>query len=156
MKLAGGCFCGALRYAVDGDLGPCVHCHCAFCRRIHGAPFTTVVMMSKRAFAWLPESAEPARWTTPAGNVRQFCATCAAPTFNYSTQVDLGSLVVGSLPDADQPEPWAHVNVESKSPRFAIRDGLPQYPAWPGAAELRALAHGRPNVWLPDELLALL
>ena len=42
MKLAGGCRCGALRYQVDGDLGPVANCHCAFCRRIHGAPFTTI------------------------------------------------------------------------------------------------------------------
>jgi hypothetical protein len=156
VKLAGGCHCGALRFAVDGDLGPCVNCHCAFCRRIHGAPFTTIVMISKAAFAWSPGSAEPARWTTPAGNVRQFCGTCASPTFNYSTQVDLGSLVVGSLRDPQQPAPWAHVNVESKSPVFEIRDDLPQYAAWPKADELRALARGRANVWLPEEILRLL
>ena len=58
MKLAGGCRCGALRYQVDGDLGPVANCHCAFCRRVHGAPFTTIVFLSRDAFAWAPGSAE--------------------------------------------------------------------------------------------------
>jgi hypothetical protein len=156
VKLSGGCRCGALRYEVDGDLGPVVNCHCAFCRRIHGAPFTTIVFLSHHAFAWAPGSAEPARWTTPAGNIRQFCGVCASPVCNYSTAVDLASLVVASLPDERQPAPWMHVNTESMSPHHEIRDGLPRFAAWPTPDELRAIARGRPDVWLPEEILRLL
>lgn len=156
MKASGGCRCGALRYGVDGDLGPVANCHCAFCRRVHGAPFTTIVFLSHDAFAWAPGSAEPARWTTPAGNIRQFCGVCASPVCNYSTAVDLASLVVSSLPDERQPAPWMHVNTESMSPHHEIRDGLPRFAAWPTADELRAIARGRPDVWLPEEILRLL
>jgi hypothetical protein len=156
VKLAGGCRCGALRYTFEGDLGPVANCHCAFCRRVHGAPFTTIVFVSRKAFAWEPGSAEPSRWTTPAGNVRQFCGTCAAPICNYSTAVDLASLVVASLPDAQQPRPWLHVNTESMAPHHEIRDDLPRFPAWPSADELCALARGRADVWLPEDVLRLL
>jgi hypothetical protein len=29
--IEGGCLCGKLRYAVDGDIGEVSHCHCSMC-----------------------------------------------------------------------------------------------------------------------------
>ncbi len=39
MTMEGGCFCGAIRYQVDGPPRRVTHCHCLHCRRTSGAPF---------------------------------------------------------------------------------------------------------------------
>lgn len=30
--IEGGCLCGKVRYAIDGDIGEVSHCHCSMCR----------------------------------------------------------------------------------------------------------------------------
>jgi hypothetical protein len=90
---------------------------------------------------------------TPHGNRRHFCGYCASPLFNVAAAGELAAVVIGSLQDAEQPAPWAHVNTESKAPWYAISDGLPAFPSWPAAAELRALADDHRCDWLPRQLL---
>jgi len=127
----GGCLCGALRYELTGPFGPIWNCHCAFCRRIHGAAFTTVAMMARSAFRWIDESAEPKTFATPMGSVRHFCGTCATPICNFPSEPALLSLVVSSLDEDLERLPWAHVNLESKAPWFQVGDDLPQFSGYP-------------------------
>ena len=47
MKLGGGCLCGAVRYESDALTGPIAHCHCATCRKAHGAAFATTARASR-------------------------------------------------------------------------------------------------------------
>lgn len=150
-RRTGRCLCGDLAYAASADLAPVVHCHCGFCRRAHGAPFTTIGFLPASALAWRPSSAEPARFTTPAGNVRYFCARCSAPLYNTTPGVDIACVVVSSLDDDLQPAPWFHVNLESKAPWFEIRDDLPRFEAWPSPEEVRELARAR-GLRVPDAL----
>ena len=65
----GGCQCGLVRYEVTAELGPVFHCHCAFCRRIHGAAFTTIALLPREAFDWLSGSGHVARFLTPGGSL---------------------------------------------------------------------------------------
>lgn len=150
-RRTGRCLCGDLAYAVTADLAPVVHCHCGFCRRVHGAAFTTVAFLPATALSRLPSSGEPSRFTTPAGNVRHFCRRCSTPVYNTRAGVDIACLVVSSLADELQPSPWFHVNVESKAPWFEIGDDLPRFEAWPSPSEVREFARAR-NLQLPDQL----
>lgn len=155
MRRTGGCRCGALRFALEGPTGPVVHCHCAFCRRVHGAAFTTIAFFPAPAFSWHADSAEPHRWTTPAGNVRHFCGGCATPIYNLAPALDVACLVIGSLArDEDAPEVWFHVNLESMAPWHTIGDDLPRFEGWPDPATIRELARTRPDAWLPAFLRA--
>lgn len=153
MLRAGSCFCGALGYEIAGPLGPVASCHCAFCRRIHGAAFTTVALVASEAISWLPSSSEPSRFTTPLGSVRHFCGQCASPLWNQTPNAGLAAVVVFSLVDGDQPLPWMHVNIESKAPWSTLRDGLPQFVGWPAAEALERLLQKHPGSWRPHQLL---
>ena len=148
-----GCRCGELQYTVSHSFGPVVNCHCAFCRRVHGAAFTTVAFVPRASVAWLRGEGDASVYTTPLGNQRHFCGRCASPLFNVGGAGGLAAVVVGSLQDSDQPDPWAHVNLESKAAWHQISDGLPQFASWPVANELRALANARGCGWLPEQLL---
>jgi hypothetical protein len=102
--------------------------------------------------SWLSSSAEPARFTTPLGNIRHFCGACATPLWNCTPDRSLAAVVVASLAEAHQPPPWMHVNTESKAPWFAILDALPQFSAWPSRDELARLLAARPGAWDPRPL----
>ena len=41
----GSCLCGSIQYVIDDNLKFIVNCHCRFCRKAHGAPFTTLLFM---------------------------------------------------------------------------------------------------------------
>ena len=150
-RLTGRCLCGELAYAASGDLAPVLNCHCSFCRRVHGAAFTTVAFLPVSALDRPGSSAEPARFTTPAGNIRHFCPRCSTPVYNTRPGVDIACLVVSSLAEESQPSPWFHANTESKAPWFEIRDDLPRFEAWPSPREVRELARAR-NLRIPDQL----
>ena len=152
LEFTGGCRCGHLRYRVTGPLGPVANCHCGFCRRVHGAAFTTVAFISPETFAWLSPPEAASRYHTPLGAVRHFCGRCASPIFNFSPALELGAVVTHSL-ETVQPAPWAHVNTESKVPWLPIADGLPQFPAWPSPDQLRELLRAHPGAWVPQRLL---
>ena len=39
-----------MRYRLTGPFGPVANCHCGFCRRVHGAAFTTVAFVAPDSF----------------------------------------------------------------------------------------------------------
>ncbi len=119
------------------------HCHCRFCRQIHGAAFTTIALVPRTALRWLHGSAEAATYATPRGSVRHFCGVCTAPICNHPLEPDLLCLVVTSLDDDSRVEPWAHFNTEAKAPWFTIQDDLPQFATGPTPEEWAALARAR-------------
>ncbi len=152
MIRTGSCRCGHLEYQLVGEFAPVVNCHCSFCRRVHGAAFTTVAFLPATGFSWLSSPGRSSTYTTPAGNVRHFCGRCASPVCNLRPGVDVACVVVASLLEEHQLPPWAHVNTESKAPWYKIADGLPQFREWPTPDELRELAREHGST-LPPELL---
>jgi hypothetical protein len=141
-----------VRYRFSGPFGPVANCHCGFCRRVHGAAFTTVAFVDPRSFEWTSPPDAVSRWQTPLGAVRHFCGGCASPIFNFSAPLELGAIVTQSL-DGAQPAPWVHVNVESKAPWLVIADALPQFATWPSPDQLRALLDAHPGAWVPRGLV---
>jgi hypothetical protein len=64
-----GCLCGTVRYRARFPSKWVAHCHCAMCRRAHGAPSVTWVCVPADGFA-LQEGAEVERG---------FCRRCGSP-----------------------------------------------------------------------------
>lgn len=129
---------------VDSDLQPIVNCHCKFCRKAHGAPFTTVLFMPYASLTITAGTDLLARY--PIQNPdsdRCFCAKCGTRLFNHAPAVGMMSLIVATL-DVDAPlQPLAHFNTESKCAWFEINDDLPQFATTPAPAEFARLL-GRP------------
>ncbi len=124
--LEGGCYCGAVRYAVTGEPFDATLCHCADCRRIAGAP----------AVAWFTAKAEQVRFTgrdatrfasSPAVT-RTFCPVCGTGLTFASTKapgdVDLAT---ATLDDPGLVPPANHVWVGEALAWEVVGDGLPRY-----------------------------
>jgi len=129
-EITGSCLCGGIRYAVDGPLGPVVHCHCSMCRKATGAAFRTRAAVPSAAFHWRAGESLLARFESSPGEERTFCRVCGSTLVTlFRDRPDEIGLALGTL-DADPGvRPWAHVFVGSKAPWYEIEDDLPRFSA---------------------------
>jgi hypothetical protein len=100
--LTGGCLCGAVRYAYEGDVGAAGYCHCADCRRVSGSAFGISVRVDASQFRIV--RGRP-RTFTKAGDsgrlvTRAFCGDCGSPLFTLPPErPDVVFIKAGSLDD---------------------------------------------------------
>jgi hypothetical protein len=112
---AGGCLCGALRYATEGEPARIVYCHCRFCQRATGSAYLVELMYAKTHFRLT--QGRPATYDlTSAGSGKRvtinFCSTCGTKLFLDLARVpdDIG-LYAGTL---DDPNWWTRDAAKSK------------------------------------------
>lgn len=131
MTRTGRCYCGAVRYELDGELGPLINCHCQYCRRAHGAAFVTLSPVQRTNFR-LTAGDEALREHRNAEGMRYFCDRCGSRLFNRPLSDDaLLVLVIATLDVEPTKKPIIHINVESKASWYDILDDLPKYQALP-------------------------
>ena len=73
----GSCLCGTVAWRATAPLENMSHCHCAMCRKAHGAAFATYASVSRDAFEWLSGAGEAASYESSPGFHRAFCRHCA-------------------------------------------------------------------------------
>ncbi|MGX4640416.1 GFA family protein [Massilia sp. SYSU DXS3249] len=126
MILQGGCYCGAVRYVVDGDTYHSTLCHCRDCRRIAGAP--AVAWFSAGMAALRFSHGNPATYRSSAHVLRGFCATCGTTlTFQddrYPEEIDIAT---ASLDDPESVPPQDHTFVQERLRWMHTLDDLPEY-----------------------------
>lgn len=121
---AGGCLCGAVRYAVRGPLRDVIACHCTQCRRSTGHYFAATaarrenfVLTEQRGLRWYQSS--------PAAR-RGFCAECGSNLFWDGKDYAHISITAGSLDGPTGLRLAKHIFVADKGDYYAIADGAPQ------------------------------
>jgi hypothetical protein len=124
-----------------------VNCHCRFCRKAHGAPFTTLLLMPFNKFELLEGKALLASFEVKTLNsLRLFCSNCGTRLYNHSPSKGMISLMVASLDTPAALHPVANINVESKCSWYQINDGLPQFSSVPSPREFGQLLESRKPV----------
>ena len=126
--IRGSCLCGAIRYEIDGALGPAGHCHCTMCRKAHGAAFGTYARVKNKDFRVVSGAEHIHRFKSSASIVRTFCDTCGS-TLQYisASKPQSFALALGTLDDDPGVRPVEHIFVRSKAPWYEITDELPQH-----------------------------
>ncbi len=139
----GSCLCESIRYEIESDLKAVVNCHCRFCSKAHGAPFTTLLFMPFARLTIVAGEGLIARHHLEKANAdRCFCEKCGTRLYNHAPAAGMISLVVATLEEGGALRPVAHINTESKCASFQIGDGLPQFASMPPPAEFRQLIAG--------------
>jgi hypothetical protein len=113
-RFTGGCLCGDVRFAAEGEPDRVGICHCLDCRKHHGALF--------HASAIFPEGAVTIEGETQNYAGRHFCPRCGSSVFGKTgeeVEVNLGSL---DAPDQFVPtyELWT-IRRESWLPEFPVK-----------------------------------
>ncbi len=73
----GGCFCGNIRYRVNGEVIWTGNCHCESCRRQTSSPLTTFFCIPTDAVSFSGDV--PKHYISSPGVRRTFCGTCGSP-----------------------------------------------------------------------------
>lgn len=110
--LAGGCQCGAIRYALYARPERTHLCHCRMCQKAVGGPFAPLAPVRRRDFAWTRGT--PGMFRSSAVAERGFCARCGTPlSFAYvdSNWIDV---TIGSLDHPAEAPPIRHFSTESR------------------------------------------
>lgn len=110
-KITGGCLCGKVRIAADGQPDRVSLCHCLDCRKHLGALFYASAVFPEDAVTIIGETRDYKGWF--------FCPTCGSSVFARSddeVEVHLGTL---DAPDQLRPtyETWC-IRRESWLPPF--------------------------------------
>ncbi|MEN3278183.1 MAG: hypothetical protein V7631_3973 [Massilia sp.] len=126
MLLQGGCYCGAVRYVVDGDNFHGTLCHCTDCRRMSGAP--AVAWFSAHMADLRFAQGNPATYHSSEHVLRGFCGTCGTTLSyqddRYPDEIDITS---ASLDDPEAVPPQDHTFVQDRLRWMHVADGLPEY-----------------------------
>ena len=121
--LAGGCQCGAVRYAIyEPPYNPHI-CHCRMCQKAFGSFFAPLVSIKNEGFAWT--HGEPGIFKSSEAVERRFCRDCGTPlSFSYHVS-DHISVSIGSLDQPTKVKPANQYGIESRLPYFAELHTLP-------------------------------
>ena len=124
--LSGGCFCGAVRYAVDGPETFACYCHCHSCQHAAGAPVVAWATYARDAFRIV--SGELHAYRSSPGVTRGICSHCGTSiSYEHSDRPGEIDLTVNSLDNPSTPVLKAHIWTEDKPDWFVIGDDLPVY-----------------------------
>jgi hypothetical protein len=123
----GGCFCGAIRYRIAGQVSNSMICHCGTCRRIAASPALAWITVEKKHFTLL--KGEPAEFHSSPTVRRRFCPACGTP-LTYERDDHGGGMDVTTC-SLDEPgafPPSHHSWLSHTIPWVGFGDGLPSFP----------------------------
>jgi hypothetical protein len=124
--IEGGCFCGALRYEIEGEPMGVTHCHCIHCRRTSGAPFITWAEVETSRFRYVKGS--PGSYSSRPTVTREFCTGCGTQlTYRRGDNPAEIDVTVGSFDSPESVRPVDHVWIDRMLPWAELKDGLPRH-----------------------------
>jgi hypothetical protein len=117
--IEGGCFCGAIRYAIDDGDYWSIDCHCTMCRRLHAAPYVTWLVVPTGKFRYT-SSARPVPYESSASGTRHRCAVCGTQVTCVNAQhPEIVDVAVGSLDAPERHPATREVFTDTRMPAFA-------------------------------------
>ncbi|MES9946257.1 MAG: GFA family protein [Candidatus Thiodiazotropha sp.] len=130
MQITGECFCGSVKYQVDGKLRDAKSCHCSRCRKAFNAQASAAAFVEPSDFKWLSGKELLTSYVRVHGYGLQFCKICGSTLCTIYKdevlQVSLGC--VNGQPDI---EIGQHIFVGSKANWEVMPEGVTQFKEWP-------------------------
>jgi len=128
-KHEGGCLCGSVRYAVEGEPTYSANCHCRSCQKAAGAGFVTWAGVAPKNFSVTRGKVKYAE--TSKGVQRGFCAQCGSSlTFGGDDWEDI-AVTAATLDDPSVTVPTSNVYLSHKQPWVPIDKALKQFNEFP-------------------------
>jgi hypothetical protein len=144
------CLCGQVRWEVDGPLKQpdpsdqplaalfLSHCHCSRCRKAHGAPYATFLVVPEKRFRITHGREQIETWRSGPG-ARSFCRTCGSVVPDGTGAFGYVGMPAGPFDDDLGVVPTSHLFVASKAPWVTLQDDLPRFDTYPEGLSSPAL-----------------
>jgi hypothetical protein len=131
MVLEGGCFCGAVRYKIDGSLGRTSACHCSRCRKaFSGASSVFAEIPDSGKLSWVTGEQELTAYTATKGWGLAFCRICGS-TLCGTFDGKVRGIALGTIDGDPGVQIEMHTFVGSKAAWDHIGGSAPQFEAEP-------------------------
>jgi len=122
MIRTGGCQCGAVRFAIEGDLGTASICHCRMCQKAFGSFFGPFVTAFNERLTWT--RGQPTYFQSSDLVRRGFCPACGTP-LTYVVQETTTELAIGAFDDPSDIAPVKQYSVHTRLPYVDDLAALP-------------------------------
>jgi len=129
--IAGGCRCGAVRYALAVDAVPGTYaCHCTICQRSTGASFAHQMPVLEDALTVTGElTAVPMPTLSGGLSVQRYCANCLTRIYNTNDAWPGRAIVrAGTVDGSERLSPRLHIYISTKQPWITLPENVPAYP----------------------------
>lgn len=133
MPITGECFCGDVKYEVDGKLFDGRSCHCSRCRKAFSAQASACAMVEPDEFRWTAGEDQVTHYVSQQGAALLFCGKCGS-TLGASFDGAVQMLTLGCLNGDPEVTIARHIFVGSKASWEVISpqtDGVPHYEEYP-------------------------
>jgi hypothetical protein len=121
---SGACLCGAVRFAIAGELPPPDACHCTACRKHSGHYFVSTDV--PRGTVTI-EGEDKITWFRSSGKARRgFCSVCGSSLFWDPLDRDFLVIAMGAFDKPTGTRLHIHIFTADKGDYYDIADGLPQ------------------------------
>jgi hypothetical protein len=133
MKLEGGCYCGEVRYAAEGEPKFKAHCHCGECQYFSGGAPNMFLLMPPAGFAYTRGTPRQfSRRDLENAVRREFCGECGTHLVTRRPGLPAVILKVGTLDDPGVfGRPQMAIFTIDRQAFHHIPDGLPAFERLP-------------------------
>ena len=134
MKVTGGCYCGAVRYEIDGDPQASLQCHCRECQYISGGFPAALMLFSLESFRLTSGQMKQYRRSDLERPVtRHFCKICGTGVAS-ETPNRPGSIVIkaGTFDDPSIFKPAVAIYTCDKQDYHYIPEDITEFDKRPG------------------------
>ncbi len=126
LKLTGECFCGEIKYEINGSLHDARSCHCSRCRKAFNSQASAYALVEPEEFKWLSGESLLTSYIGAHGFGLQFCSKCGSTLCGIYNDAIHG-VTLGCVNGDPKIELGRHIYVGSKASWEIMPQGENQY-----------------------------
>lgn len=126
MPITGECFCGSIKYRIDGKLKDARSCHCSRCRKAFSSQASAYALVDHNEFSWLQGEDLLTSYESQPGFGLRFCSKCGSTLCGTYNRLVHG-VTLGCLNGDPDIEIGYHIFVGSKASWEVIPEGVKTY-----------------------------
>jgi hypothetical protein len=126
VAITGECFCGEVKYQVNGVLRDARSCHCSRCRKAFSSQASAYALVEPQAFSWISGESQLTSYVNRDGAGLRFCSKCGSTLCGVVGGAVHG-VTLGCVNGDPEIELGRHIFVGSKASWEIIPEGVPHY-----------------------------
>ena len=132
MSIKGECFCGAVKYEIEGEVYDARSCHCSRCRKAFSAQASAYALVRPAEFSWLEGEDCLTSYVGQEGAGLRFCRVCGS-TMCGVFDGEVHGVTLGCIDGDPGVKLGMHIFTGSKAAWEDIGGDTPQYDEAPPA-----------------------
>lgn len=123
MPITGECFCGSIKYQIQGSLKDARSCHCSQCRKAFSSQASAYALVDFKDFEWLCGAELLTTYQSQHDFGLQFCSRCGS-TLCGTFKGEVHGITLGCVNGNPEVEIGYHIFVGSKATWEVIPEGV--------------------------------